>query len=66
MDIGSTSWRLDEFKSELWDKCNLGVPHLDIETNDAIILGHMVAEFIAEVRNALFSHYSYHYSTIFV
>ncbi|KAI4454787.1 glycogen synthase [Holotrichia oblita] len=50
MDIGSAAWKLDEFKSELWDKCNIGIPHLDIETNDAVILGCMVANLIGEFR----------------
>ncbi|KAF7284702.1 glycogen [starch] synthase [Rhynchophorus ferrugineus] len=50
-DVGSAAWKLDEFKQELWDKTNIGVPHLDIEANDAIILGYMVADFIAEFRN---------------
>lgn len=53
MDIGSVAWRLDEFKAELWDKCNLGVPHLDTESNDAIILGQMVAEFIAQFKDTV-------------
>lgn len=53
MDIGSVSWRLDEFKAELWNTCNIGVPHLDIETNDSIILGFMVANFLAEVKYRL-------------
>lgn len=53
-DIGSGAWKLDEFKQELWDKTNIGVPHLDIEANDAIILGYMVADFIAEVRKFAF------------
>lgn len=48
-DIGSAAWKLDEYKQELWDKTNIGVPHLDIEANDAIILGYMVADFISEV-----------------
>lgn len=50
MDIGSAAWKLDEYKSELWKSTNIGVPHLDIEANDAIILGCMVADFVAEVR----------------
>lgn len=50
MDIGSAAWKLDEFKAELWDKCNIGIPHLDIETNDAVILGCMVANLIGEVN----------------
>uniref|UniRef100_V5GUK6 Glycogen [starch] synthase n=3 Tax=Anoplophora glabripennis TaxID=217634 RepID=V5GUK6_ANOGL len=51
MDIGSAAWKLDEYKSELWNKTNIGVPHLDIEANDAIILGYMVADFLGEFRN---------------
>ncbi|XP_055378150.1 glycogen [starch] synthase isoform X2 [Condylostylus longicornis] len=49
-DIGSGSWKLDQFKSELWEKTSIGVPHLDIETNDAIILGYMIAEFMEEFK----------------
>ncbi|PNF40546.1 Glycogen [starch] synthase [Cryptotermes secundus] len=49
-DIGSGAWKLDEYKQELWNKCNLGIPHLDIEANDAVILGYMVAQFIEEFR----------------
>lgn len=56
MDIGSGAWKLDEFKTELWNKCSLGVPHLDVEANDAIILGFMVADFMAEVRLFSFAH----------
>jgi glycogen(starch) synthase len=48
-DIGSGAWKMDEYKQELWHKCNLGIPHLDIEANDAVILGYMVAQFIEEV-----------------
>ncbi|XP_059481248.1 glycogen [starch] synthase isoform X2 [Neocloeon triangulifer] len=51
-DIGSGAWKLDHFKHELWETCHLGIPHLDIEANDAVILGYMVAEFIAEFRKA--------------
>lgn len=50
MDIGSAAWKLDEYKTELWNKCGFGVPHLDIEANDAIILGYMVADFVSEVN----------------
>ncbi|KAF5284833.1 hypothetical protein FQA39_LY04558 [Lamprigera yunnana] len=50
MDVGSASWKIDQFKNDLWSTCNIGVPHLDIEANDAIILGYMVAEFLQEFR----------------
>ncbi|XP_076642400.1 glycogen [starch] synthase isoform X1 [Halictus rubicundus] len=51
-DIGSAAWKLDEYKQELWNTCNLGIPHLDIEANDAVILGYLVCQFIAEFRKA--------------
>lgn len=49
IDIGSAAWKMDEFKSEVWESTNIGVPHLDIEANDAIILGCLVADLVAEV-----------------
>lgn len=49
-DIGSGAWRLDEFKKELWETSYIGIPHLDCETNDSLILGYMVATFIAEFK----------------
>lgn len=48
-DVGSGAWKMDEYKQELWNTCNLGIPHLDIEANDAVILGYMVAQFIEQV-----------------
>nr|XP_022920491.1 glycogen [starch] synthase [Onthophagus taurus] len=57
MDISSAAWKLDEYKTELWNTCNIGVPHLDVETNDAIILGFMVAEFIGEFKKIIESGY---------
>lgn len=51
-DIGSAAWKLDEFRQELWEKCNIGIPHLDIECNDAVILGYMIAHFIGEFKVA--------------
>uniref|UniRef100_U5ET57 Glycogen [starch] synthase n=1 Tax=Corethrella appendiculata TaxID=1370023 RepID=U5ET57_9DIPT len=49
-DIGSGAWKLDQFKQELWETSNVGIPHPDIESNDAVILGYMVAQFIAEFK----------------
>lgn len=48
-DIGSGAWKLDEYKQELWEKASLGIPHPDIESNDAVILGFMICEFLSEV-----------------
>ncbi|CAD7093823.1 unnamed protein product [Hermetia illucens] len=49
-DIGSGAWKLDQYKTELWEKASIGIPHMDIECNDAIILGYMIAEFIEEFK----------------
>lgn len=48
-DIGAASWKLDEYKQNLWTSANIGIPHPDIEANDAVILGYQVAMFINEV-----------------
>lgn len=48
-DIGSAAWKLDEYKQTLWDTCNIGIPHLDIEANDAVILGYLISQFLSEV-----------------
>jgi len=48
-DIGSAAWKLDQYKQTLWDTCNIGIPHLDIEANDAVILGYLISEFLSEV-----------------
>lgn len=48
-EIGSGAWKLDEFKQELWEKSNLGIPYPDIEANDAVIFGFMVCEFLTQV-----------------
>lgn len=52
-DIGSAAWKLDEYKQTLWDTCNIGIPHLDVEANDAVILGYLISEFLSEVSTYL-------------
>lgn len=48
-DLGSAAWKMDGYKHELWESSNVGIPHLDVESNDAVILGYTIATFIAEV-----------------
>lgn len=48
-DIGSAAWKLDEMKNELWNKCHIGIPWHDRESNDAVIFGNLVAWFLGEV-----------------
>lgn len=52
-DIGSAAWKLDQFKHDLWESTNIGVPHLDIESNDAVILGYMICDFFQEFNKAV-------------
>jgi len=49
-DISSGACRLDQFKSELWERTSIGVPYSDTETNNAVILGYMIAEFMQEFK----------------
>lgn len=57
-DIGSAAWKLDTWKHEvdsigsqikflkLWEKCHIGVPYHDKESNDCIIFGFLIAVFL--------------------
>ena len=49
-DISSASGSLNSWKHELYEKAQIGIPHLDVECNDLIILGFMMAQFIADFR----------------
>ena len=49
-DVGSASSRMNEFKQELFDNAGIGAPHGDVEVNDVIIFGFMVAQFLADFR----------------
>lgn len=37
---------------QLWDSCKIGIPYHDRESNDAVILGFMVAIFIQKVPSS--------------
>ncbi|XP_018650791.1 glycogen synthase [Schistosoma mansoni] len=49
-DIGSSAWRIDSWKKELWESCNIGIPVHDTECNDAVIFGALIAWFLKEVK----------------
>uniref|UniRef100_A0A0K0D402 Glycogen [starch] synthase n=1 Tax=Angiostrongylus cantonensis TaxID=6313 RepID=A0A0K0D402_ANGCA len=52
-DLGSGSTRMNEWKQELFDRCKIGIPHEDIESNDAVIFGFMVAVFLKSFRESI-------------
>lgn len=49
-DIGSSAWRLDGWRKEFWDCCHIGIPYEDVECNDVLIFGFLVAWFLQEFR----------------
>ncbi|XP_031637405.1 glycogen [starch] synthase [Contarinia nasturtii] len=52
-DIGSAAWKMDQFKKELWETSHVGIPHLDVESNDAVILGYMISDFFVEFNHCV-------------
>lgn len=50
-ELGSAWGYLDEWKGDLWSTAGIPSPPGDTETNDAIVLGYLVAWFLGEVRS---------------
>lgn len=48
-DVNSCRGYLDEWKSDLWNLSGIPTPPNDGETNDAILLGYLVAWFLGEL-----------------
>jgi len=53
-NIGSVYNKLGQLKTEFWKYSHIGIPDPDTESNDAVVLGFLVAQFIGEVRASLF------------
>ena len=49
-DLGSTYWRLNQWRTEFWELCQIGIPDEDKESRDAIVFGFLTYWFISEVR----------------
>ena len=54
-DITSAAAQLDEYKRELYENTKIGIPSGDVECNDAVLFGYMVAKFIEEVGDCVLS-----------
>jgi len=52
-DIGSASGNMNDWKQQLYENTHIGIPHLDAECNDTVILGFMMAQFIADFNHQL-------------
>ncbi|RCK62269.1 Glycogen [starch] synthase [Candida viswanathii] len=48
-DIWSAGHYLNEWKADLWNIAGIPTPDHDLETNDAILLGYLVAWFLGEL-----------------
>jgi len=49
-NIGSIYHKLAKLKTDFWNFSHIGIPDPDTESNDAVVLGFMVAQFIGEVQ----------------
>ncbi|KAJ1552782.1 glycogen synthase isoform 1, partial [Cladochytrium tenue] len=47
-DIGSCFHRMNEWKADLWNIAGIPSPTDDVETNDAIVFGYLIAWFLGE------------------
>lgn len=47
-ELGSASQFLNEWKTDLWNIAAIPTPNNDLETNDAVLLGYLIAWFLGE------------------
>lgn len=47
--MGSTYWRLGQWRTELWEMAHVGIPEEDKESRDAIVFGFLTHWFISQV-----------------
>ena len=51
-DLGSVAHRSAEWKADLWEQASVPSLDSDVEMNDAVIFGYLVAWFLGEVGDA--------------
>ena len=49
-DLGSAYWRLDGWRTDLWELAHIGIPDDDKESRDAIVFGYLTYWFLKEVH----------------
>uniref|UniRef100_F1KYL5 Glycogen [starch] synthase n=1 Tax=Ascaris suum TaxID=6253 RepID=F1KYL5_ASCSU len=52
-DLGSGAVKMNNWKQELFERCQIGIPYEDIESNDTVILGFMIAMFLKHFRESI-------------
>ena len=48
-DLNSARYKLEEWRSELWDLSHIGIPDSDTESQDSLLCGQLTCWFISEV-----------------
>ena len=48
-DLNSARYKLEEWRSELWDLAHIGMPDSDTESQDSLMFGQLTCWFISEV-----------------
>ncbi|KAI8806060.1 glycogen synthase-domain-containing protein [Cladochytrium replicatum] len=56
-DLGAQSYRMNEWKADLWNTAGIPSPPDDMETTDAIVFGYLVAWFFGEYFPAIIAHF---------
>lgn len=52
-DLGSAYWRLDGWRTDLWELAHIGIPDEDKESRDAIVFGYLTYWFLKEFMSRL-------------
>ena len=48
-DVNSARYKIEEWRSELWDLAHIGIPDGDTESRDSLIFSQLTCWFISEV-----------------
>lgn len=57
-DIGSAWNKLDEWKNNFFEQCQIGFPHHDTESNNTVVFGYCVAWFLEQFYHSVSNHSS--------
>lgn len=49
LDVSSAMFKMDEWKQEIWDSANIGVPYSDREAIESVVFGYLTYLFLQEV-----------------
>ncbi|MCA9252958.1 MAG: hypothetical protein KDA54_17660, partial [Phycisphaerales bacterium] len=53
IDVSAAAYKLNEYRHSFWTDCNINYPDGDIETNDCVSFGYLLAQFFEALTNSL-------------